>query len=437
MKSNLIIFYSLFSVVFFSQAQGVDRNEIKTILEKVSNRIMSETTFDFVNKKTGKVFTDIKSQEIDINIEVRSYFNDWRYENGVTFMGLQQVSKVLQNSKYDQFVKRNFDWIFNNGHLTYYEKMYNQVLTGSLKVENTGEFAKEDGLVGRVSYHQMFRLNRLDDCGSLASAMIESYNNGHTQDKFMAYIKKTADYILNKEHRLSNRAFCRTWPRKNAVWADDLYMGIPFLAKYAKMTNNDAVFDDAANQIIQYHDMLWNKEMQLFHHCYYADINEKGTAHWGRSNGWVIVAQVMLLEQLPVNHPKRNELIQILKEQIKGLSRYQDKDGLWHQLLDKPDSYPETSCTAMFVYGIAKAVNEGWVDKDYMDVAECGWNGLKSMLDKDCNLQNVCMGTGIRQSQSYYYNRPTHVNGHHALGAFLLAGSELYKSQPFAYPKWD
>jgi rhamnogalacturonyl hydrolase YesR len=154
-----------------------------------------------------------------------------------------------------------------------------------------------------------------------------------------------------------------------------------------------------------------------------------GVAHWGRSNGWLAVAQTELLNNLPANHPKRQELINLLLRQIVGYSRYQDTTGLWHQVLDKPDSYLESSVTAMFTYAVAKAVNEGWINKTYLTIAEDGWKGLVSNVTPDGQIKDVCIGTNIADDIRFYYDRPKGLNDTHAIGAFLLAGAEMIRAE--------
>jgi unsaturated rhamnogalacturonyl hydrolase len=138
---------------------------------------------------------------------------------------------------------------------------------------------------------------------------------------------------------------------------------------------------------------------------------------------------VELLGQLPKSDPRRPELIELLRRQIVGVSRYQDPTGLWHQLLDRPDSYLESSCTAMFVYGIARAVNEGWINPGYMSVARNGWGGLSSRIDASGQVSDICIGTGISEDIKFYYTRPTRLNDIHGLGAALLAGVEMAKAE--------
>jgi len=142
-----------------------------------------------------------------------------------------------------------------------------------------------------------------------------------------------------------------------------------------------------------------------------------------------MLAQTELLNNLPANHPEKKMLIKLLLKQIEGVSKWQDKTGLWHQLIDKPDSYLETSCSAMFVYSIARAVNEGWINKSYFSIAENGWKGLLTKIQPDGKVQDICIGTGIEDNIKFYYDRPTELNDLHGLGAVILAGTEMTKAE--------
>ncbi len=132
-----------------------------------------------------------------------------------------------------------------------------------------------------------------------------------------------------------------TVPRKMTLWADDLYMSVPYLARMGRLTGDNKYFDFAIKQVELYNRYIYDSTTGLYFHTFYNDENTNGVAHWGRCNGWVALAQVELLNNLPADHPKRAELIRLLQRQIIGFSRYQDSDGMWHQLVDKPDSYAE------------------------------------------------------------------------------------------------
>jgi rhamnogalacturonyl hydrolase YesR len=116
-----------------------------------------------------------------------------------------------------------------------------------------------------------------------------------------------------------------------------------------------------------------------------------------------------------------------LRAHAKGVASVQGGDGMWHQLLDRPDTFPETSCTAMFSYAMARGVNNGWLDAgSYGPVALVGFNALTAHVSEDGKLDSVCVGTGFADDPTYYYNRPA-VDDVHGYGAVLLAGSEIIR----------
>ena len=97
-------------------------------------------------------------------------------------------------------------------------------------------------------------------------------------------------------------------------------------------------------------------------------------------------------------------------------------------MLDKSDSYLETSVTAMFTYTVARAVNEGWIPKSYLSIARDGWEGLVSKINVDGQVRDVCTGTNAAENIRYYYTRPTPLNDTHGLGPILLAATEIIKA---------
>jgi unsaturated rhamnogalacturonyl hydrolase len=180
-------------------------------------------------------------------------------------------------------------------------------------------------------------------------------------------------------------------------------------------------------QVEKFNHYLYNPSSGLYYHSWYSDLDVNGVAKWGRCNGWIMLAQVDLLEQLPEDYPGRDKLLRILLQQVVGAARYQSPSGLWHQILDKNDSYLETSVTAMFTYSIAKAVNEGWLDKRYISVAMHGWEGVKSQINENGQVSNICIGTMIEDNIAYYYNRPAPLGDTHGLGPILMAGNEIIR----------
>jgi unsaturated rhamnogalacturonyl hydrolase len=139
-----------------------------------------------------------------------------------------------------------------------------------------------------------------------------------------------------------------------------------------------------------------------------------------------LMAKVELLDVLPVNHPGRAFVIEQLKAHAKGLASYQSGSGFWHQLLDRPDSYLETSATAIYAYCIARACNKGWLDPmTYAPMAFLAWNAVSTKVNDKGQVEGTCVGTGMAFDPAFYYYRPVNVFAAHGYGPVLLAGAEM------------
>jgi len=414
MKKSLLLGLAIcFLHTCFAQSPTTQVNTEET-LRRVADRIVANTTFRFLNNKTGQRLESTEGLAPTADIVTESSYNKWGYPNGVMATGLMRMSNQLNDPKYADYCRHNYRFIFDA--LPYFETVY----------KNTVAASPVSGAPIRTEFAGLFKMGNLDNCGAMAAGLTDVYMVDARKD-YRAYLKRAGDYILHQQMRLSDGTLCRPDPRQGTVWADDLYMSVPFLARMGKVTGEKKYYDDAIRQIENFTRYLYDPTTGLFYHCYYSEIGLNGVAHWGRANGWVAVSQVELLANLPINHPKRKALITLLLRDITGFSRWQDQSGLWHQLLDKNDSYLETSVTAMYVYAIARAVNEGWIDRGYINVARQGWRALAGKITADGQMPDVCVGTGISEDLRFYYTRPTPLNDTHGLGAFLLAGTEMLK----------
>ncbi len=267
----------------------------------------------------------------------------------------------------------------------------------------------------------------LDACGAWGAALVKARMAGVGPD-LKPVIDRWADYVSHHQFRLADGTLARTEPQPDSIWADDMYMSVPFLAQMGRMTGDARYYDDAARQVLQISQRLfvWNKG--LFAHGWSAgnaDYNPE--FHWGRANGWALMAMCELLDVLPENHPARPQILRILRTDVKALAPLQSDHGLWHQLLDKNDSYLETSCSAMFTFAIAHAVNHGWVSAaSYGPVAQAGWNGVASRIGADGSVDGICVGTNYASDALYYYYRPAR-DDEHGYGPVLLAGAEMIR----------
>jgi rhamnogalacturonyl hydrolase YesR len=148
--------------------------------------------------------------------------------------------------------------------------------------------------------------------------------------------------------------------------------------------------------------------------------------YWARANGWAFMTEVELLEVLPENHPGRPLILQLLRSHAKGLAAYQSGSGFWHQLLNRPDSYLETSATAIYTYGLARAINRGWIDPlAYAPMTMLAWNAVATKVNARGQVEGTCVGTGMAFDPAFYYFRPTSPFAAHGYGPVLLAGAEM------------
>ncbi len=402
-----IIFTLTLSLLLFSNA--VRAQDSTAAIEKfysVINLVMQHSTFGFVDKQNGSVYSSPEDAPLNAVLQLESPYNDWRYWNGVLNSTFIYLSEALSKHEYKEFARRNISFCFDN--YEYFQKKYS----------NEGKW--------NYPFGQFFIMEELDDCGAMGAAVIDIYRLD-PQKRYLDYINKAADHILNKQGRLSDGTLVRAFPHKWTLWADDLYMSVSFLARMGELTGEKKYFDDAALQVINFQKYLFDENKGLLYHYRYLDVDRSGVAFWGRGNGWTILAQVELLDRLPVNHPERKKLLELLQRQIICLARYQSAAGLWRQLLDKTDSYLETSCSAMFTYAIARAVNKGYIEKRYSSLAKRGWEGLLTKIRPDGKIEGICEGTGTGDDLVHYYNRPTPLNDIHGIGAVLLAGMEVFK----------
>lgn len=378
------------------------------VLESIYQHISSSTSYSVINKNTYDEITDFSIPDSTAVVDTRKgTFNLWDYTAGVIHTGMFAVGSTLSDQRYTDYPIANYDFIVK--HQSYFR-----------------EKARLYGL-DRGAYHRLIDMHALDHCGSIGAALVEAY--GYNPDTaYRALIDTVENYILHEQFRLEDGTLARQRPQEASVWADDFYMCIPFLSRMAVLSDNLIYFDDAIRQVLQMSSYLFNWDLGLFDHGWNSCSGDYDPRYyWGRANGWAMMATVTLLDLLPEAYPGRDSVLSIYRMHVKGIAEHQGKNGLWHNLLNRFDSYPETSSTSMFVYGIAKGVNEGWIDQTYGAVAQAGWNGLTMYITKDGKIENMCAGTTFSPDLVYYYHRPPSHNSMHAYGSSLLAGSEMIK----------
>jgi rhamnogalacturonyl hydrolase YesR len=340
----------------------------------------------------------------------------WSYPTGVCLLGMQRVYDVTHDENILKFIERN-----NNISADQYAYLRWQK-------EKFGTVYDTEG------FEKLWRLSMLDDCGAMGAAILETnlrHNVQFTQN-LNELVEIMGNYVTNVQYRLDDGTFWRPdSPDGLTFWADDLYMSLPFLIRWAEYKRNPALLDDAANQIISYALKLQDKD-GVWYHAYFVDKKEHSCCKWGRGNGWVTVAEAEVLSVLPPDHPKFKAVLDIYKKHIDGLIRLQSADGLWNQVLDHPELSwgTETSCSAQFTYAIARGINRGWLDRaQYTPVVKRALASLSdtSRISVNGKLLKVGSSTSIGQDINYYNERPVEDEKEysHGSGLMLFALSEM------------
>jgi hypothetical protein len=201
---------------------------------------------------------------------------------------------------------------------------------------------------------------------------------------------------------------------------------VPCLAQAGKLTGEARYFDDAARQILQFGDRMFVKDKKLFMHAWNQQMDYHPAFHWARANGWAIMAMAELLDVLPEKHPARARVLALYRQHAEGLVANQGHAGLWHQLLDRRESYEETSASAMYVFALARGINRGWLNAAaFGPPVSLGWNAVAKKVNAKGQVEGVCVGTGVGWDPAFYMYRPVHLLAAHGYGPMFLAGAEM------------
>ena len=244
--------------------------------------------------------------------------------------------------------------------------------------------------------------------------------------EMIAQWKAQADNIVALPHTESlewkDRIAEREW-----AWCDALFMGPPAFAYLATATGDTKYLDAASKLWWKTTDYLFDKDESL----YYRDgrfFNQKEAngkkVFWSRGNGWVMGGLVRMLDNMPTDYPQRKRFEDLYKKMAARIVTLQNADGTWHAALLDPASYPvkETSGTGFYCYALAYGINHGLLPyKKYHESVERAWNALKDCVQPNGKLGYVQQ---IGEKPEKVTADDTEVYG---VGAFLLAGSEVYR----------
>jgi rhamnogalacturonyl hydrolase YesR len=239
-------------------------------------------------------------------------------------------------------------------------------------------------------------------------------------------------YILTKDPKyldpgkgMADRQWEKTTPDGISVearyWIDDMYMITALQVQAFRATGEAEYLDRAARTMTAYLDRLQQPNGLFFH-------APDSPFFWSRGNGWVAAGMTELLRSLPEDDPRRGRILEGYRRMMSALLNHQGADGVWRQLIDHPESWPETSSTGMFAFAMVTGVKNGWLDRSkYSLAARKAWLGLLQYVDRDGNVRNVCEGTGKGFTVEYYLKRRRNTGDFHGQAPVLWTASALLR----------
>ena len=204
-------------------------------------------------------------------------------------------------------------------------------------------------------------------------------------------------------------------------WIDDMYMLTILQLEAYRATGDKKYLDRDANEMVSYLDKL-QQPSGLFFHA--PDV----PFYWGRGDGWVAAGMAEMLRTLPEDHPQRARILKGYRMMMSALLKYQGKDGMWRELIDRDDAWPESSSSAMFSFAMITGVKNGWLDAaNYGPAARKAWISVVGYIDQNNDITSVCEGTGKKNDLDYYYMRKRRTGDFHGQAPVLWAASALLR----------
>ncbi len=389
------------------------------IEDEQESTVKVDPSLEYIQLAVEMADSDIKRNPeawmLDFNSQPR-----WNYTYGVVCTAHERLWKYTGEKKYYDYIHEYADFMIDEGGgiKTYDFEAYN------IDMINTGKFLYSIyDKTGREKYKEAIDLLREQ---------------------------------MKTHPRTSEGGF---WHKKRypwQMWLDGLYMASPFLVQYAREFNEPELYNEAADQILLIDKYARDPDTGLYFHGWdesheqaWSD-PETGLSKnfWGRGMGWYAMALVDVLDYLPKNHSRYDEIVGITQHIAEVIGEFQDdKSGVWYQVLDmgdNPGNYLESSASTMFVYFLYKAVRLGYVDDRYIEVADRGLEGIiKEFIEYDdngqMNITKACAGAGLGGNPyrdgtyEYYINESIRSNDPKAVGPFiylLIEKAKLVSDNP-------
>lgn len=210
---------------------------------------------------------------------------------------------------------------------------------------------------------------------------------------YLALARSAADLGFEPDGSLKS-----SMPSHNEM-SDSVFMGCAILARVGRLTGEKRYFDMALRHLRFMQDLDLRSD-GLYRH---SPLDE---AAWGRGNGFPALGLALALSDWPTEHPGSAEALASYQAHMRAMARHQDPTGMWHQVVDRPESYREFTSTAMTGFAITRGLRRGWLDRDEFEpVANRAWRAVLARIKSDATLVDVCRSTGRQTSLRAYLDR--------------------------------
>lgn len=328
---------------------------------------------------------------------------EWHYAVGATLSGLRCFAQTIGERKYIDHIDRIIDT--NLANMPLFREQY-------------------DAGCRRTQNYRLFRSAMLDDTSGPALPYVEAAAAGNGREDLRALIDSVACYVYERQYRLPDGTWVRAEP-KWTVWCDDMFMGGAFLTRLYDLTGDEGHLHEACRQALSYYGYLCDESSGLMYHAWDDTRGRHLGAHWGRANGWYLWAVSDILSRLPQGSVEFSRLLSVHNSLLRSIVRYQAEDGMWHQVIDCPETYEESSATCAFVFALARAVRKSWLPPEYLEYARRGWAAIESRISSDGRLRGICRSMSVQNDVEGYNSRETADNDPRGLGLFFMAAAEM------------
>ncbi len=280
-------------------------------------------------------------------------------------------------------------------------------------LERSVVYTQGVALSGRLRLHELSPDSSDDPSGDIASIVAE-YLNDHSgifseSDGTANYAgvcwadelaRATGDEAYLELVRFTADLFGTSvdeGPLDPDIRVEDFFFAATMLGR-AFETTGDEKYTNLLAEYLDSADTLQSNG--LWWHC------KASPFFWGRGNAFAALGFAEALSYLPENHASRSELLQTHLRHLGGLRSQQDESGMWHQVIDLPETYLEFSATAMIGYSIARGLRLGWLGNEWREVVNRAWSGIAQRISDSGELEHVCVGTGPLATLDEYVIRP-------------------------------